>query len=52
MNLISKTHHLYENREYAFMILQKYTIISRTSLEPTTSLEIDLIFCKGLDPIT
>ena len=52
MNLISKTHHLYESREYTFMVLQKYTIISRTSLEPTTSLEMDLTFCKGLDRIT
>ena len=27
MNLISETHYLCEKREYAFMILQKYTII-------------------------
>ena len=28
MNLISRTHHSYERREYAFMIFRKYTIIS------------------------
>ena len=29
MNLISKTYHLYEKREYAFMVLWKYIIISQ-----------------------
>ena len=29
MNLISGTHHEYEMREYAFMVLQEYTIISQ-----------------------
>ena len=28
MNLISGTHHLCEKKEYAFMVLQEYTIIS------------------------
>ena len=28
INLISRTHHLCERREYAFMILREYTIIS------------------------
>ena len=28
MNLISETHHSCERREYAFMILRKYTVIS------------------------
>ena len=28
MNLISETHHSCERREYAFMILREYTIIS------------------------
>ena len=27
MNLISGTHHSYERREYAFIILREYTII-------------------------
>ena len=27
MNLISRTHHSCERREYAFMVLWKYTII-------------------------
>lgn len=29
MNLISVTHHSYEKREYAFMVLREYTIISQ-----------------------
>ena len=29
MNLISGTYHLCERREYAFMVLWEYTIISR-----------------------
>ena len=29
MNLISRTHHLYERREHVFMVLREYTIISR-----------------------
>ena len=28
MNLISETHHSCERREYAFMVLRKYTVIS------------------------
>ena len=28
MNLISGTHHSYERREHAFMVLREYTIIS------------------------
>ena len=28
INLISGVHHLCERREYAFMVLRKYTIIS------------------------
>ena len=31
MNLISGTHHLCERREYAFIILREYTIISLIS---------------------
>ena len=31
MNLISGTHHSYERREYTFMILGEYTIISRSN---------------------
>ena len=27
MNLISETYHSYERREYAFIVLQEYTII-------------------------
>ena len=29
MNLISETHHSYEMREYVFMVLQEYIIISQ-----------------------
>ena len=29
MNLISGTHHSCERREYAFMVLREYTLISR-----------------------
>ena len=32
MNLISRTHHSCERREYAFMVLQEYTIISRENV--------------------
>jgi len=32
MNLISRTHHLCEKREYAFMVLREYTIIFRSNL--------------------
>ena len=31
MNLISETHYSFERREYAFMVLREYTIISRAS---------------------
>ena len=31
MNLISETHNLCERREYAFMVLREYTIISQVS---------------------
>ena len=32
MNLISGTHHSYGRKEYAFMVLREYTIISRKYL--------------------
>ena len=32
MNLINETHHSYERREYAFIVLREYTIISQLEL--------------------
>ena len=34
---VCRIHHLYERREYAFMVLWKYTIISRTWNMPVWS---------------
>ena len=39
MNLISGVHHLCERRKHAFMVLRKYTIISR--------IEISIVFSFG-----
>ena len=47
MNLISKTHHLCERKEYAFMVLQEYTIIS-----PTTTCILSISGAKNSNTTT
>ena len=39
MNLISRTHHSCERREYAFMVLREYLIIFPSTVEKSTHMD-------------
>ena len=48
MNLISETHHLYEMREYTFIVFRKYTIIfpfSDASFSFLNSIDLTVTGC-------
>ena len=47
MNLISGTHHSCERREYAFIVLWDYTIISRENISFAILLIFFFFFCFG-----
>ena len=44
MNLISETHHSCEMREYVFIVLQEYIIISPSGVVSTANLFKSIIF--------
>ena len=46
MNLINETYHSCERREYAFMILREYTIISHEFITGKISIESKNLFLK------
>ena len=52
MNLISGIHHSYERREYTFIVLQEYTIISHKIVVDISFLIFYKIFTKNIITVT